>query len=129
MNQTPRFKKDELKMPQENFGTQNIVDDRPSYFGVILSMLIIVLMAILGGLYAWSELILKNKTVEVPAATRPTAAENNEPESTTAEAQTETLGAMSPSDEVDAIESDLMSTPFEDEVFEAQIQNIESDIR
>ena len=41
---------------------------------------------------------------------RPTYETNKEPESTTAKAQVDTLGVMSTSDELGAIEADLEST-------------------
>ncbi len=130
MSERPTFRKDELKMPQEHFGSGELLTEKPSYFGIVLSILIVILMCILGGLYAWSEIILKNRALEneLPTATRPTKEENNEPESTTAEAQVETLGAMSTSDEIDAIEADLESTRIEDEVFEADMGAIETEL-
>jgi hypothetical protein len=104
--------------------------EKTSYFGMTLSFLIIMLMVILAGLYVWNEEMKNNKNI-VPFATitRPSAQENNEPESTTAEAEVETLGAMSTSDELGAIESDLVGTPFETEVFEASLQNIETELQ
>jgi hypothetical protein len=105
----PLFTKDELKMPQENFGTKT-PNDAPSYIGILLGILIVILILILGGLYLWGEMIQKNAQIELPELTRPTAEENNEPESNNAEADVETLGAMSTSDDVGLIEADLEST-------------------
>ncbi len=108
---------------------KNEYPEHPSHFGAILSALIVVLMVILALLYAWSEQLLFNKAVEENTPTfRPTKEQNNEPESTTAEAEVETLGAMSTSDELGAIESDLASTPFDDETFNARLENVETEL-
>jgi hypothetical protein len=118
-------------MPKNTKTTsENIIEEHHSYFGVILSILIMVLMGILAGLYLWSENIIKNKTTttNITPIARPTAQNNNEPESTNAEAQVETLGAMSTSDEIDAIEADADSTPFNSEVFDAELEVIEAEL-
>jgi hypothetical protein len=106
------FPKDELKMPEESFGIGRAPEERPhSHIGIIIGILIIVLMLILGGLYLWAEVIRTAPQVPVvPEATRPTAEENNEPESTNAEAQVETMQALSTSDELTAIRADLESS-------------------
>jgi flagellar basal body-associated protein FliL len=117
----------EMKMPEEQFGVRK-PDDTPSYIGIILGVLIVVLICILGGLYMWGELLQKNTSVPVtPEVTRPTALENNEPESNNAEASVETLGAMSTSDELDAIEADLGSTLIADP--EADLQTITTELQ
>lgn len=101
------FKDSELKMPEENFrGEQN----KTSYTGIILGLLIIALVVILGGLYMWSQMLQKQVQNSEVTATRPTAAENQEPESNNAKADTETMQAMSTSDEIDAIQADIDST-------------------
>lgn len=48
--------------------------------------------------------------IQTPSAIRPTTAENNEPESVQAEAFVVQLGALSPSDELTAIQADLDAT-------------------
>lgn len=104
------IKKEELQMPKEQFGARNH-QDAPSYIGIVLGVLIVILICILGGLYMWSETLKKNE--QVPATLesgRPTVEENNEPESTNAEAEVETLNALSPSNELGAIEADLQNT-------------------
>lgn len=105
------FSQDELKMPEESFGISRVVEERPhSHTGIIIGILIIVLMLILGGLYLWVEIIRTTPQIpQTPEATRPTAEENNEPESTNAEAQVETLKVLSTSDELSAIRADLES--------------------
>ena len=77
--------------------------------GPILFLLVVLLLAILGGMYRWF-VILKNDVPDITTSLRPTAAENKEPESTTARAQTEAYGVVSTSDEVPAIEADVEGT-------------------
>lgn len=87
----------------------HIGPDKPSYLGITLGALIVILVLLLGGLYLWSTTLGDNIYID-SNATRPTAAENNEPESTNAEAEVETFQALSTSDELGAIEADLDST-------------------
>lgn len=132
MIEKPTFSKEELKMPQEHFGAQEMsVDDKPSYFGIILSILIVVLICILGGLYAWSELLKQNANLpaEQPTTSRPTAAQNNEPESTNAKADVETLSAMSTSNELDAIKADVESTTLNADSLEVDLKAIDAELR
>ena len=101
--------------------------DAPSYTGISLGILIIILTILLGGLYLWGEELKKNTVIPEPTkSTRPTATENNEPESTNAEADVETLGAMSTSNELGAIEADLESTIITDP--EADLTAIEAEL-
>lgn len=102
--------------------------DTTSYFGMTLSFMIIMLLVILVGLYLWGR-EMQNEVQPSPTVTRPSAMENNEPESTTLEAEVETLGAMSTSDELPPLESELVGTPFEEEVFDAMLDNIETEIK
>lgn len=110
------FKKEELKMPEENFGVSSIPsEEHSSQLGLILGILIVFLMLILAGLFLWGEYLHQSTTTppeEVPVE-RPTAQENNEPESTNAEAQVETMSALSTSDELGAIKADLSGTDVE----------------
>lgn len=80
--------------------------------GPILILLFAILLALLGGIYYWYT-ILMSEPVAVPTS-RPTAAMNNEPESTTAEARTDATDVVSTSDELDAIQADIESTRFDD---------------
>lgn len=90
------------------------INEQPSHFGLIIGVLVIVLALILMGLYIWGRLMLQEPVVPNPSPQRPTAEENNEPESTTAEARAEVLDIMSSSDELDAIEADLNGTRIGD---------------
>lgn len=104
------FSKDELKMPEERFGVTES-HEKTSYVGIILGVLIVVLMLILAGLYMWSQLLQNQSPAVVPQeSAQPTAEQNNEPESTNAEANVQVLQTMSTSDEISTIESDLDST-------------------
>jgi flagellar basal body-associated protein FliL len=98
-----------MKMPEEQFGgfTQ---EEKSSHLGVILGVLIVVLMLILGGLYLWSTSLQEEQPVIAPDTERPTAEENNEPESNNAEADAQALETTSTSDEIDAIEADIQSS-------------------
>jgi cytoskeletal protein RodZ len=108
MSPKMKFSKDELKMPQERFG---IVEEHSSHLGIILAILIIFLMLIFAGLYVWGTFMQEQQNLPLtPQVERPSAQENNEPESTNAEADVETITAQSTSDEIATIDSDLQST-------------------
>lgn len=87
--------------------------DTPHISRWLLGALIVVLLVILIGIIVWMRTIQTIPIAE-PSITRPTAAENNEPESTSAEAITETLQVMSPSTELSSIEADLNATLIDD---------------
>lgn len=98
-------------MPEESFGRLNRTAHKTSYTGVVLGILIILLVFIFAGLYIWSGMLQKNIDPIIPAEiVRPTAEENNEPESTNAEADVQILQTLSTSDEISAIQADLEST-------------------
>jgi cytoskeletal protein RodZ len=106
------FKKEELKMPEESFGVSSVGEVHSSQLGLILGILIVFLMLILAGLFLWGEYLHQTTTPpleEVPIE-RPTSEQNNEPESNNAEAQVETMSALSTSDELGTIEADLSGT-------------------
>lgn len=121
----PIISDEELKMPEEQFGTVSNKSDNATHLGFILATLIVVLVLLLGGLYVWSTTLQPVDTVE-EAPTRPTAEENNEPESTNAEADVETAQALSTSDELSAIEADLESTNIAD--LDSDMTAIESEL-
>jgi hypothetical protein len=107
----PNFDGEEMKLP--NGAVSKSVTEAPAStlpgFGVIIGGLFILLVLICGGLAYWYFMVMP----PTPAPTvplRPTPEMNNEPESTTAEAQAESLGVVSTSDEIDALEADLEST-------------------
>lgn len=106
-----KFSKDEFKMPEERFGG-GVQGEPSSHLGLLLGILILVLMLILGGLYLWSTSLMKApaEPMSQPEVQRPTAQQNNEPESTNAEADVETTNALSTSDELSAIRADIGGT-------------------
>lgn len=101
-------------------------EDTPSYLGLAIGILIVLLALVLIGLYMWSQLMVATPPEAVPNTTRPTAEENNEPESTTAEAQAETLQIVSTSDELSAIEADLSATNLDD--LDAELNAIDAEL-
>lgn len=110
MPKPPTFEIDELKMPSARLAS---VAQRPleksKMAPVILSTLVILLLVVLAGLYYWQQLL--TTTPLVPSTSlRPTAEQNQEPESTTARAQTDSIATVNTSDELTAIEADLDST-------------------
>lgn len=101
------------------------IPEQVSHFGLIIGALIIVLALVLGGLYVWSRMMIDPAT-PIPTPERPSAAQNNEPESTTAEARAETLDVVSTSDELDVIEADLEATKLDD--FESDLNAIDAEL-
>jgi hypothetical protein len=81
--------------------------------GPILGVLVIVLFLIFAGLYLWGS------TLREQAALDDANLLNNEPETPRAVADAEILSTLSPSDDLGAIEADLMST---------NLDSIESDL-
>ncbi|MEY3784459.1 MAG: hypothetical protein RLZZ230_781 [Candidatus Parcubacteria bacterium] len=123
---TPNFEGEPMKMP-ENVDAQPVVTSNESNIvnGPLLLTLTILLIIILGGMYYWFSTL--NIAPEVPAPTieRPSAEANNEPESTTAEAQAAMLLVTSPSDELPAIEADLS---VEMDGLDAELNAIDTEI-
>ena len=110
----------------------NVVPPRPSVAepesianGPILILLIILLLAILGGMYRWFVILDKDVPI-IPNSLRPSALQNNEPESTTAEARVEAYGVVSTSDEIPAIEADIEGTNLDD--LEGELDAIEAEL-
>lgn len=105
----PNFEGAAMKMPTASTSKKIEV---PKSTGVlsapIIILLFLILVAILAGLFYWYLLVAKPEAI--PTQLRPTAMQNNEPESTTAEARTEVMDVVSTSDELSAIKADLEST-------------------
>ncbi len=116
MNDTPIKSENELVQPVH---TESIAN------GPILVLLVVLLIAILGGMYRWFVL-LDNDIPAIPASLRPTALENNEPESTSAEARAEAMGVVSTSNEIPAIEADIESTELDS--LESELNAIEAEL-
>jgi len=107
----PHIPKTALKFPTQS---KPVAEQSPVGFRIFLIALIVVLVCILAGLLAWLFLLQQPLTTPTPSPVRPTAEQNNEPESSTAEAAVTTLEAMSPSTEIDAIATDLEGTTIVD---------------
>lgn len=128
--QTADFNEEEMKLPENaqptpEAGTQS---DSPVINGPLLLVLAVLLAIILGGMYYWfNSMQTATPPVAAPAPVeRPTAEENNEPESTTAEAQVEQLNTVSPSDEIEAIEADIEATDLDS--LDAELEAIDAEL-
>lgn len=125
----PNFEGEVMKMP-ENTNAQSIDSEatEPSVInGPLLVGLALLLVLILGGLYYWFGTLTPSPTTQpMSGVTRPTAEENNEPESTTAEAQVEIMDVISPSDEIGTIEADIEATNMDS--LDAELQAIDAEI-
>src|SRR5690606_34810544 len=117
---------DGLKMPEERFGSSQTEENQP-YLGIVLSVLILLLIFILGGLYMWGKTMENTPEPVVEEVERPTAEENNEPESTNAEADVQVLETSSPSNEMGAIRAELESTDTTE--LNTELQAIEDILR
>lgn len=104
MNDNTPLPQDQMKMPEENFG-QSAVEPHSSHMGVILGVLIVALVLILGGLYLWS-VTLQTQTPPPTVAT-PNTQKNEQPQQATS---TQDANALSTSDEIQAIDTDLQKT-------------------
>jgi len=123
---TPEFESEEMKMP-ENTTPLYETEEKSAVSAPVILVLGILLIAVLAGLFLWFNSL--NNTPEAPVPTpieRPTPEENNEPESTTAEAQTDNLEVVSTSDEIAAIEADLEATDIE--ALDAELEAIEAEL-
>jgi len=94
--------------------------------GPVLILLVILLVAVLGGMYRWF-VVLNNKDIPtIMTSSRPTEAQNKEPESPTAQAQTEAYKVVSNSDEVPAIEADIEGTNLDS--LDSELNAIDAEI-
>lgn len=94
--------------------------------GPVLVLLAVILLMLLGGLYYWFT-VLKTDTASTTAPIdRPSREDNNEPESTTAEAQTDTFGVVSSSNELAAIEADIEATNLD--ALDAELNAIDAEL-
>ena len=89
---------------------QDLVEPESIANGPILILLVVLLLAVLGGMYRWFVVLNKDVPTIMTGSSRPTAAENKEPETPTAQAQVEAYKTVSNSDEVPAIEADVEGT-------------------
>jgi len=120
----PNFEGEEMKMPTE-VATAPAAENKNILNGPIILLLFIILVAILGGLYYWYS-IVKSTPIIQPTNNRPTAEQNNEPESINAEAQTQALDVVSTSDELDTIEADVSSTNLDN--LDAELNALDAEL-
>ncbi len=125
--QEPNFEGLEMKMPKNGALQAPDADAGSSIIsGPLLLILALLLVLILGGMYYWFSTLTTTPALSTPEVARPTPEQNNEPESTTAEAQTDMMLVTSPSDELSAIEADLEATNLDS--LDAELQNIETEL-
>ncbi len=116
----------EMKMPEDNF-IESDSDSNTKQLGIILGVLIVLLVLILGGLYLWGSTMNPEGLESAPEAVQPAPAENNEPESTTADAQVQALDIVSTSDEISAIEADIENTDLDE--LDAELDAIDAEFQ
>lgn len=120
----PNFAGEKMTLPTQK--PQRPTLDAPRFSGLIIGGLILALILIAAGLFYWYT-VMQQQVIPAAAPIRPTAESNNEPESTTAEAQTQSLSVMSTSDELPAIEADLESTDLDS--LELELTQIDSELK
>ncbi|HEX4799208.1 MAG TPA: hypothetical protein VFV22_01590 [Candidatus Paceibacterota bacterium] len=90
----------------------------PTHHGPVLGLLVIILVVILGGLYLWGSILNTQEPVAPQVI-------NNEPETPRAEADIEISRTLSSSDEIDAIETDIVNTNLDSIDADIQAMDIE----
>lgn len=118
----PDLKDEPMRMPEQShaYEPESVTN------GPILILLVALLLAVLGSMFYWFTMLGKDSPVISPTVLRPTKEQNNEPESTTAEAQAEAYGVVSTSDEVPAIEADIEGTNLDS--LDAELDAIEAEL-
>lgn len=127
----PDFEGEKMKKPESTIDSTAVAEpeqNTKSHLGSFILILVSILFIVLVGLYLWSQSLQNESASVVPEQTteRPTPEDNNEPESTRAEAETTSLGIMSTSNEIGAIEADLESTNLD--TLDAEMQAIETEL-
>lgn len=122
----PDFEGEIMKLPENQMSLPTAGSSTSLVKGPIILALLTALMTILAGLYYWFVVLQTDYTIPVSTPVRPTAEQNNEPESTTAKADVSALTTVSSSDELDAIESDLEATDLES--LDAELLDIEAEL-
>ncbi len=122
MTNEPNFDGVEMKIPEK--AQAEIATEQKSQTG-ILTALVLVLGVLLAGLFYWYY-VGTNIPPTTPPPIRPPVANNAEPETPTATAQTESFGALSTSDEISALEADIESTNLES--LETELLQIDAEL-
>lgn len=113
-----------MKMPTERTGSM-ISQGEPKTVSTLILLLVLALVAIMGGIGYWYYLGQQAETA--PAiVTRPPLESNKEPETPTATAQTDSLNTMSTSDEISTIEADIESTNLDS--LDSELVQIETEL-
>lgn len=121
----PNFEGEAMHMPEAKISVMTEADTNPRLLTApIIVLLFLILVAILAGFYYWYTIVMSEQ-ISTETGARPTAEQNNEPESTTAEARTGLMDVVSTSDELDAIAADAQSTNLEDLVTETTAIEVE----
>jgi flagellar basal body-associated protein FliL len=125
MTNEPNFEGDKMKAPSSNISVSAEDITIKESKGTFIIIMVAALLVILVGLFFWYK---STQTMLEPVATpvRPTAEMNQEPETTTAEAQVDSFSALSTSDELGAIEADLESTNLTN--LEIELQQIDAEL-
>ena len=107
----PQFSGEAMKVPNGTrvATTSSTPVNHGPLFGIIIGLLFVALLLVLGGLMLWNYMLAPT-TITIETPERPTEAMNQEPESETARAQADAASALSTSNELPAIEADLLST-------------------
>ncbi len=126
-NKPPTFKDEELKVPETSRMKRAAFTpmERNRFAPMILGTLILILLLVLVGLYYWHDLITQTPVV-TSISNRPTEVENQEPESTTARADTDAFEVLSTSDEIPALEADIEGTNLE--TLESELNAIDAEL-
>lgn len=122
----PNYEGEPMKMPENTVAPEMSVEKSNVINAPILLILGVLLLVILGGMYYWFDTLAEEEPIPAPAVERPLPEENNEPESTTAEVQTETMLTTSSSDEIEAIEADIEGTNLD--TLDAELEAIDAEI-
>lgn len=124
--QEPNFENEPMHIPTPRVNNVTATSTTPGLLSTpIIVLLFLILIAILAGFYYWYTLVMQDQ-IAPTVTTRPTEEQNNEPESTTAEARTGLMDVVSTSDELGAIAADAQSTNLED--LTSEITPIETDL-
>jgi hypothetical protein len=110
MSTQPQFDTDVMKTPTSTPVTTEPSTKHSPAFGLIVGLLFLALVLVLAGLYLWNRTLLTPPPVVELPTDRPSREQNQEPESTTAAAQADAALVMSTSNELPAIEADLVAT-------------------
>lgn len=123
-NLPPTFDPSELKLPD---GTEPLPANRNERTIVlVLVLLVAALLLILGGLFLWYQAAFSPEVVIEPSEERFVPDMPNEPEMPNAMADIQKLNTVSSSDDLGAIEADLLSTDLE--TLESEVTSIESEL-